>query len=855
MTATKKTRLVVIGNGMAGIRTLEELLKLAPDMYDITVFGAEPHGNYNRILLSPVLAGEMTIKDIMLNDVDWYAQNGITLHLNKKVTQIDRVRRKVIAADGTEADYDRLLLATGSNPFMLPVPGKDLPGVISYRDIKDTNEMIEAASHYRHAVVIGGGLLGLEAANGLKLRGMDVTVVHLMPWLMERQLDRAAASLLQKSLEAKGLKFKLEKQTAELLPAEEIPPRSPLFQRGNGDTGHLHHSPLWERGVRGDLRVGAIRFKDGETLPADLVVMAVGIRPNTELAEAAGLHCNRGVVVNDTMQTYDPRIYAVGECVSHRGIAYGLVAPLFEQAKVCANHLAQFGISRYTGSFTSTKLKVTGIDLFSAGDFTGGEGTEEIVLSDPSGGVYKKLVVKDDKIVGSVLYGDTADGSWYFQLLRDRQNIHELRARLMSGQSHLGNSGHQGQNNAASMPDDMEVCGCNGVCKGAIVKAIKEKGLFTLNDVRKHTKASASCGSCTGLVEQILASTIGGAYQPVDVTKKPLCGCTDYTHEEIRKAIIERKLKSIPEAISFFEWRNVNGCAFCRPALNYYLLCAWPHDYKDDPQSRFINERAHANIQKDGTYSVVPRIYGGMTTPAQLKRIAEVAEKYAVPAVKVTGGQRIDLLGVKKEDLPKVWADLDMPSGFAYGKSIRTVKTCVGSEWCRFGVQDSTNLGIALEKVLDRMWAPHKVKLAVSGCPRNCAEATIKDVGIVGVDSGWEIYVAGNGGIKAEVSLFLVKVKSAEEVMEYSSAFIQLYREEARYLDRTVHWVQRVGMGYVKKRIVEDAAGRQALHERLKDALRDEKDPWQERVRGVEAQEFVPIRFQSKNYVSGDVHE
>ncbi|MBI2286834.1 MAG: NAD(P)/FAD-dependent oxidoreductase, partial [Nitrosomonadales bacterium] len=764
---TKKTKLVVIGNGMAGIRALEELLRLAPDMYDITVFGAEPYGNYNRILLSPVLAGEMTIKDIMLNDVDWYAQNGITLHLNRTVTQIDRVRRKVIAADGTEAGYDRLLPATGSNPFMLPVPGKDLPGVISYRDIRDTDEMIEAASRYRHAVVIGGGLLGLEAANGLRLRGMDVTVVHLMPWLMERQLDRTAAGLLQQSLEAKGLKFMLEKQTAELVA---------------GESG----------------RVSAIRFKDGETLPADLVVMAVGIRPNTGLAEAAGLHCERGVAVNDTMQTYDPRIYAVGECVSHRGIAYGLVAPLFEQAKVCANHLAQLGISRYTGSVTSTKLKVTGIDLFSAGDFTGGEGTEEIVLSDPSGGVYKKLVVRDEKIVGSVLYGDTADGSWYFQLLRDGQNIRELRGRLMSGQSHLGNSGHQGQNNAASMPDDMEVCGCNGVCKGTIVKAIKEKGLFTLNDVRKHTKASSSCGSCTGLVEQILASTIGGAYQPVDVSRKPVCGCSDYTHEEVRKAIVERKLKSIPEAMGFFEWRNVNGCASCRPALNYYLLCAWPHDYQDDPQSRLINERAHANIQKDGTYSVVPRIYGGVSTPAQLKRIAEVAEKYAVPTVKITGGQRIDLLGVKKEDLPKVWADLDMPSGFAYGKSIRTVKTCVGSEWCRFGVQDSTSLGIALEKELDRMWAPHKVNLAGSGCPRNCAEATIKDVGIVGVDSGWEIYVAGNGGIKAEVSLFLVKVKSAEEVMEYASAFIQLYREEARYLDRTVHWVQRVGMDYVK---------------------------------------------------------
>ena len=843
MTTAKKTRLVLIGNGMAGIRALEELLKLAPDLYDITVFGAEPHGNYNRILLSPVLAGEMTIKDIMLNDVDWYAQNGITLHLNKTVTQIDRVRRKVIAADGTEADYDRLLLATGSNPFMLPVPGKDLPGVISYRDIKDTDEMIEAASRYRHAVVIGGGLLGLEAANGLKLRGMDVTVVHVMPWLMERQLDRTAAGLLQQSLEAKGLKFLLEKQTAELIAGESGRVCAIRLKPALSPSASSGQAPRSE--VEGD----------GETLPADLVVMAVGIRPNTGLAEAAGLHCNRGVVVNDTLQTYDPRIYAVGECVAHRGIAYGLVAPLFEQAKVCANHLAQFGIARYTGSVTSTKLKVTGIDLFSAGDFTGGAGTEEIVLSDPSGGVYKKLVVRDDKIIGSVLYGDTADGSWYFQLLRDGQNILELRNHLMFGQNHLGNAGHQGRSNAADLPDNFEVCGCNGVCKGTIVKAIKEQGLFTLEDVRKHTKASSSCGSCTGLVEQLLSSVVGGAYAPQDISKKPMCGCTEYTHEEVRRSIRKEHLLSISETMRFMEWKTPNGCPSCRPALNYYLTCAFPHEVQDDPRSRFINERAHANIQKDGSYSVIPRMYGGVTTPAELRRIAEVAEKYRVPAVKVTGGQRIGLLGVKKEDLPGIWRDLDMPSGHAYGKALRTVKTCVGSEWCRFGVQDSTALGIRLEKTFERMWAPHKTKLAVSGCPRNCAEATIKDVGIVGVDSGWEIYIAGNGGIKAEVCEFLVKVGTQDEVLEYAGAFMQLYREEAHYLDRTVHFVQRVGLDYVKRCIVKDTTGRQALYARLLDALGVEKDPWAERVAGVEAQEFRTIRFFGKNEMNGGSNE
>jgi nitrite reductase (NADH) large subunit len=587
--------------------------------------------------------------------------------------------------------------------------------------------------------------------------------------------------------------------------------------------------------------VCGVRFKDGSEIAADLVVMAIGIRPNTGLAEAAGLYCNRGIVVNDTMQTYDPKIYAVGECAAHRGVAYGLVAPLFEMAKVCANHLAHFGIGRYQGSVSSTKLKVTGIDLFSAGNFAGGDGAEEIVLNDALGGVYKKIVLRDDRIVGTVLYGDTTDGSWYFQLLRDAQSVAGIRDQLMFGQGHLGNSGHQGQSRAVAMADTMEVCGCNGVCKGAIVKAIKEKGLFTLDDVRKHTKASSSCGSCTGLVEQILASTVGGAYQPQAAKLKPLCGCTDYTHEEVRRTIREQKLLSIPAAMKFLEWREPNGCASCRPALNYYLLCAWPHEVRDDPQSRFINERAHANIQKDGSFSVVPRMFGGITNSDQLRRIADVVDKYKIPTVKVTGGQRIDLLGVRKEDLPKVWRDLDMPSGHAYAKALRTVKTCVGSEWCRFGVQDSTNMGIDLEKDLWRMYAPHKVKMAVSGCPRNCAESGVKDVGVIGVDSGWEIYVGGNGGIKTEVAQFLCKVKTREEVLEYAGAFLQLYREEARYLDRTVHYVKRVGLDEIKKRIVEDAANRKALYARLKHALEGEPDPWKERAAGEDRREFEAL--------------
>lgn len=798
----KKIKLVVVGNGMAGMRTVEELLKIAPDIYEITVFGDEPYPNYNRIMLSPVLANEQTIDDIILNTREWYTENNIQLYTNARINKIDRKNRIVYAEDGTSAEYDRLLLATGSKPFMLPIPGADLQGVIGYRDIKDTNDMIAAAKIYKHAVVIGGGLLGLEAANGLKIQGMDVTVVHKNEWLLERQLDKTAGKMLQKSLEDKGLKFLLEKDTEQLI--------------GSSIEG--------QQG-----RVTSVRFKDGQEVPADLVVMAVGIRPNFALAQSAGIHCDRGIVVNDTMQTFDPRVYAVGECVAHRGISYGLVAPLFEMAKVCATHLANFGIGRYVGSVTSTKLKVTGIDLFSAGDFSGGDDTEEIVLHDAVGGVYKKLIIKDDKIIGSVLYGDTTDGAWYFQMLRDKKLIHEIRDHLMWGQDSLGNTGHQGQDKASAMTDEMEVCGCNGVCKGTIVKAIKEKGLFTIDDVKKQTKAGSSCGSCVGLVEQILASSLGGGYAPPS-TSKAVCGCTDFNHEEVREEVRKHKYLNIPDAIKGMGWRTPNGCATCRPALNYYLLSTWPHEAVDDPQSRFINERVHANIQKDGTYSVVPRMYGGVTTPNQLRKIADVADKYAVPMVKVTGGQRIDLLGVKKEDLVGMWKDLDMPSGYAYAKGIRTVKTCVGSEFCRFGTQNSTQMGIDIEKAFDHMWAPHKVKFAVSGCPRNCAESGIKDVGIIGVDSGWEIYVGGNGGIKTEVAQFLCKVKTHEEVLEYSGAFIQIYREEARYLDRTVHWIERVGLDYVKLRVVEDAEGRKAAYERLLFALQGAVNPWAERV-------------------------
>ncbi len=813
MNSVPRQRLVVIGNGMAGMRTVEELLRRAPVRYDITVFGAEPHPNYNRIMLSSVLAGEKQIDDIVINPRAWYADNGITLHTGDPVVGIDAKAKIVTSASGKAVPYDKLLLATGSKPLMPPLPGLDLPGVVAFRDIADTDAMLQAAEAKQRAVVIGGGLLGLEAAWGLKRRGMPVALVHLMPTLMERQLDVEAGGMLQKDLTERGLHFFTHAQTERIM---------------------------------GDTKAEGVALADGRTIPADLVVVAIGIRPNVDMGKVSGLEINRGIVVGDDMATSDADIYAVGECVEHRGQVFGLVAPLWEQAKVCAARLAGDALATYATPALSTRLKITGIDVFSAGKLAAeDDGDEEVVFRDATKGVYRKLVVRENKLVGAVMYGDVADGGWYFDLIKGDTDVSELRDRLIFGQAFADAGccgGAKGSIDVAAMSDDTQVCGCNGVSKGAIVSAITEKGLTTLDEVRAHTKASASCGMCTPQVQAILSFVTGADADAPEA----MCKCTDHGHDFVRHAIIDRQLKTQGEVRKTLGWKTEDGCAKCRPALNYYLLCAWPGEYVDDYRSRFINERVHANIQKDGTYSVVPRMWGGLTTPDELRAIADVADKFKIPTVKVTGGQRIDLLGVKKQDLPAVWADLNqagLVSGHAYSKGLRTVKTCVGSEWCRFGTQDSTGLGVKLEKLMWGSWTPHKVKLAVSGCPRNCAEATIKDIGIICVEAGYDMVIGGNGGIEVRVTDPLVRLSTEEEVLEYSAAFMQLYREEGRYLERTAPYVERVGLAYIKKRILEDESGRKALFARfLFSQSYAQNDPWAERASGgVDAHEFQPL--------------
>lgn len=804
-------KLVVIGNGMAAGRTLEALFEHAPEAFDVTLFGAEPRVNYNRILLSPVLSGEKAYEDILIHDDAWYATHNVTLKKGVAIAAIDRTAKTVTSADGSVNSYDKLIIATGSNPVMIPLPGVTLPGVLPYRDLDDVEKMLAAAKSGGRAVVIGGGLLGLEAAAGLKDQGMEVTVLHLMPTLMERQLDPAAGYLLQKAIEARGIEVRCKANTHAIL---------------------------------GDTHVTGVRLDDGTVIEASLVVMAVGIRPNAALAKAAGLATNRGVLVDDYMTTSDPDIFSVGECVEHRGQCYGLVAPLYEMAKVLGQRLAGMGGQGYEGSITATKLKVTGIDLYSAGDFADAPDREEIVLRDAVRGVYKRLVIKDDRLIGAVLYGETADGPWFFDLVRQETDISDLRETLIFGRAYQGGAPLDPMAAVAALPDEAEICGCNGVCKGKIVQTITDKGLTSLDDVRAHTKASASCGSCTGLVEQLMGLTLGDAFKAPAV--KTMCGCTDLGHGDVRRLIRLKGLKSIPAVMQELNWKSSTGCAKCRPALNYYLLCDWPDEYEDDQQSRFINERVHANIQKDGTYSVVPRMWGGLTTPNELRAIADVADKFAIPTVKVTGGQRIDLLGVKKEDLPAVWADLGkagLVSGHAYAKGLRTVKTCVGSEWCRFGTQDSTGLGVKLEKYLWGSWTPAKVKLGVSGCPRNCAEATCKDIGVICVESGYEIHYAGAAGLHIQGTKKLTQVASEEETIEIIAALTQLYREQGYYLERIYKWADRVGPDTLKAQVVDDLDNRRALVARFEHSqIKAQIDPWAERASGrVDAHEFKPM--------------
>jgi nitrite reductase (NADH) large subunit len=804
-----RDRLVVIGNGMAGARTVEEILQRGGDrLFEVTMFGDEPYGNYNRILLSGVLAGVDDAADIFLNPLAWYRDNGITLHAGVRVTEIDRWAKKVFADDGTAVPYDKLIIATGSRPFFPPFEGLRSPdgstkaGVFGFRTIDDCNEMTSYAAGHRRVAVIGGGLLGLEAARGMLNHGLEVHVIHQSAHLMNQQLDAKGGAVLKATVENLGLQVHLGKSTTAVL---------------------------------GDDRVTGLAFADGTSLDCDMVIVATGVRPNSELAARGGFTVERAIVVDDQMRTVDdPDVYAVGECAQHRDRVYGLVAPLWEQAKVLADHITQTDSSAaYRGSRTATKLKVMGVELAVMG-VKGPERDEDEFLQfyESKRGVYKTIVVRDGKLVGATLLGDVNKVSFLIQAFDRATPLPPERLSLLFD---LGTPSVDV--GIGELAGNAQVCNCNGVSKGSLVECVAA-GNRTVKSVMETTRAGMGCGACRELVAQIVDWACEGSVEE-DPSANYYVPGVPLTKPALIEAVRERGLKSVSAVFEALAGGVEDPGS--KMGLASLLKMLWGAEYEDERDARFINDRVHANIQKDGTFSVVPRIAGGVTTSEQLRTIADVADRYQVPLIKLTGGQRIDLLGIRKEDLPRVWRDLGMPSGYAYGKTFRTCKTCVGSDFCRFGLGDSTSLGVAIEERFKGIESPGKLKLAVAGCPRNCSEAMVKDVGAVAVEGGrWEIYVGGAAGSHIRKGDVLCVVDTHDEVMTYVGRFMQYYRENAKWLERTYSFVERIGMNTIRAVVVDDSEG---IAERLDSAMQASvdayADPWLEASDPATATQFA----------------
>lgn len=796
-----KNKLVMIGNGMAGLRTIEEILDRDPQRFEITIIGKEAYPNYNRIMLSNILQNKMTVEETIMNSYDWYAEHDIKLVNNDPVTILDREKKTVLTESGQSFEYDQCIIATGSKAFVLPIPGSDLPSVIGWRTIDDTKRMMEIAQTKHKAIVIGGGLLGLECARGLLDQGMEVTVVHLAEWLMEMQLDRKAGQMLKNDLEQQGMRFELQANTQEILGHEDVE---------------------------------SVRLADGRVLEADLVVMAVGISPYTEVAKAAGLDVNRGIIVNEFMQTNDPNIFAVGECAECEGKVYGLVAPLYEQGIVLADYLTNKETNGYHGSTTFTSLKVSGCDLYSAGIIEETDDIHGIEIFNSIDNNYKKVFLKDGEVVGAVLYGNTDDGSRFYNMMKKHESIEDYTLVSL-----LTKGGEAANVSIEDMADDETICGCNGVNKGTIVEAITKNGLTSVAEVTKMTKAGNSCGKCKGQIADILQYALGDDF----IASKPtgICACTDLSRDQIVTQIRAKGLKTSKEVRHVLNFKDKNGCPKCRPAINYYLNMIYPYEHKDEKESRFANERYHANIQNDGTFSVIPQMRGGVTDADQLIRLGEVAKKYNVPLVKVTGSQRVGLYGLKKEELPSVWEDLGMRSASAYGKKTRSVKSCVGKEFCRFGTQYTTQLGIRLEKTFEYIDTPHKFKMGVSGCPRSCVESGVKDFGVISVENGFQLYIGGNGGTEVTKGQLLTTVETEDEVIRICGALMQYYRETGIYAERTAPWLERLGFENVKE-VLLDPERQQALFDRVMEAKQAiQEEPWQAIVNDKASQKIFEV--------------
>ena len=767
--------IIVVGGGIAG-QAVCEAVRERDRGVPLTLVCGELSAPYDRVRLSEILVSGEDPQTLQLRPTEWYADNDVTVLLGRQVVWADPAGGLLRLDDGDELAFAQLVLATGSQPLMPPIPGIDLPGVHPFRGPEDC-EAIRFASVVgaKRAAVIGGGLLGLEAARGIAAQGCAVTVVHLVDRLMERQLDAGASALLRPALAGLDIEVELERATQQII---------------------------------GPDRAHGLRFTTGDELQADLVVVSIGIRPEATLAREMGIVCDRGIIVDDAMRTSVDGVLAVGECAQHRGIVYGLVAPIHDQARVAAATLLSQEAA-YVGSVMSAKLKVAGIDLVCAGEAVG---DHEAVVTDASSGVYRKLTVRDGRIIGTVLLGDTRGSEALVAAVRAGDLVDDP-LRALSDASLSG---------PADLPDSAQICDCNGVCKGALMEAVTEGGCATPREVMAVTRAGTGCGSCRPAVIEIVAAATGG------LSDEPayLCPCRRQTREQLAARIREDGLESVSEVAA--SCGTGRECGVCKPALAYLVSEVCANQHREERDARYINDRVHANIQRDGTFSVVPRMYGGVTTPDELRRIADVADRYEVPLVKVTGGQRLDLLGVKKQDLPDIWRELGMPSGHAYAKAVRTVKTCVGTDFCRFGLGDAIGLGVEMEKLWEGLHTPHKVKSGVSGCPRNCAEATVKDIGCVAVEGGWQVRAGGAAGGNVREADIIATVDSRAEALRIATTFLQYYRENADYKERTYDFIPRVGLEHVREIVLGEQTGA-ALRERLRIAKAAVRDPWLER--------------------------
>lgn len=781
---SKKEKLVVAGNGMAAGKLIEEIFIRDPERYAITVIGDEPHGNYNRIKLVVKLKEE-DLPDFHLNTPEWYAQQGVTARLGRQVERINRAEKNVTTDDGQTVAYDKLVLATGSHPFIPPMDGLDLPGVFALRKLDDVDHIRAFLKDKSNVMVVGGGLLGLELALMLRLLGKQVTVSHLMPSLMEIQLPEEAGRYLQRHLEDLGIRFVIGTYITGLL----------------GSTAGVEEA----------------RFKDGSSIKTDAVFFNCGIRPNKDLAEQAGLVFNKGIAVNDRLQTSDPFIYACGECIEYKGETWGLVAPVYEQSRTLAAVLCGEEALYVPSAPVPSRLK-SDIPVISMGRFKPQPGDESVFYNDPHGAVYKQLVIRDGLLRGAVLVGEDLNADVIELHYTAKIPVPARRADLLFPGARAG----EGFMDGANIPDDAQVCDCNGVSAGKIRKAILQ-GSDTLYKVMQTTRAGTGCGNCKNKLKALLISEVGELR--VDPAEKYYAAGIPMDREELTVFVRENKLRSVSQVLRAVP--NAVDDSKTRMALDYLLDYIWCSDYEIENDSRCANDRYSGNIQKDGRFSVIPNMAGGRTTGAHLRAIADAADKYGA-LIKVTGADRIGLFSVDKKDLKAVWDELQMGSGHAFTKCFRACKACMGSTHCRFGLNDSLELGRVLGERYRGIRSPAKVKMGVSGCPRNCSEATIKDFGVVAVEGGWELFIGGNGGAQVYVAQKIAQVKTGEEVIRIADRFYEYYSRNAKYGERSAHFIERVGLKPVADAILnapeEELCELETRFARLR---ANYKDPWE----------------------------